>query len=211
MRVQRHPIVCDRCDRLKVIYRGYWLDEVAARSEFVTPSNCRPILLRTQHHDGYVFRSRIMLESLQDTNATDARHVDVQQHEVRCGEFAIRVLPSPGHVEQCLVSRAKPSHLGCDVADLQGIGVTVALTLVGMPFVVRSVQPALAEVQRELEDAAESLGASPFYIFRRIIFPTALPAVLSGFALGFAHGAGEFGSVVFILEIYPTKRRSRRC
>jgi sulfate transport system permease protein len=85
------------------------------------------------------------------------------------------------------------------------IGVTVALTLVGMPFVVRSVQPALAEVQRDLEDAAESLGASPFYIFRRIVFPTVLPAVLSGFALAFARGAGEFGSVVFISGNLPYK------
>lgn len=85
------------------------------------------------------------------------------------------------------------------------IGVTVALTLVGLPFVVRSVQPALAEVQRDLEDAAESLGASPYYIFRHIIFPTVLPALLSGFAMAFARGAGEFGSVVFISGNLPFK------
>lgn len=68
------------------------------------------------------------------------------------------------------------------------LGVTLALTLVGLPFVVRSVQPSLLEVQRDLEDAAETLGASPFYIFRRIILPTVLPALASGFTLAFARG-----------------------
>src|SRR5262249_19661535 len=65
------------------------------------------------------------------------------------------------------------------------IGVTVALTLIGLPFAVRSVQPALQEVQLELEDAAETLGAGRFYIFRRIILPTVLPALATGFTLAF--------------------------
>ena len=78
------------------------------------------------------------------------------------------------------------------------IGITVALTLIGMPFVVRTVQPALQEVQRDLEDAAETLGAGRFYVFRRIIVPTVLPALLTGFTLAFARAVGEYGSVIFI-------------
>jgi sulfate/thiosulfate transport system permease protein len=78
------------------------------------------------------------------------------------------------------------------------VGVVLALTLIGMPFVVRSVQPALLEVQRDLEDAAETLGASRFTIFWRIIVPTVLPALLTGFAMALARGIGEYGSVIFI-------------
>jgi sulfate/thiosulfate transport system permease protein len=85
------------------------------------------------------------------------------------------------------------------------IGVTVALTLIGLPFAVRSVQPALLEVQRDLEDAAETLGASRFYVFRRIILPTVLPALLTGFTLAFARALGEYGSVVFISSNIPMK------
>jgi sulfate transport system permease protein len=85
------------------------------------------------------------------------------------------------------------------------IGVTVALTLIGLPFVVRSVQPALLEVQRDLEDAAETLGAGRFYIFRRIILPTVLPALLTGFTLAFARAVGEYGSVIFIAGNLPYK------
>ena len=85
------------------------------------------------------------------------------------------------------------------------IGVTVALTLIGLPFVVRSVQPALQEVQRDLEDAAETLGAGRFYIFRRIILPTVLPALLTGFTLAFARAVGEYGSVIFIAGNLPMK------
>jgi sulfate transport system permease protein len=85
------------------------------------------------------------------------------------------------------------------------IGVVVALTLIGLPFVVRSVQPALIEAQRDLEDAAESLGASGWQVFRRIILPTVLPALLTGFTLAFARGIGEYGSVVFISGNLPMK------
>jgi sulfate transport system permease protein len=85
------------------------------------------------------------------------------------------------------------------------IGVTVALTLIGLPFVVRSVQPALLEVQRDLEDAAETLGAGRFYIFRRIILPTVLPALATGFTLAFARAIGEYGSVIFIAGNLPMK------
>jgi len=85
------------------------------------------------------------------------------------------------------------------------IGVVVALTLIGLPFVVRSVQPALQEVQRDLEDAAETLGAGRFTIFRRIILPTVLPALLTGFTMAFARGVGEYGSVIFIAGNLPMK------
>lgn len=85
------------------------------------------------------------------------------------------------------------------------IGVVVALTLIGLPFVVRSIQPALLEVQRDLEDAAETLGAGRLTIFTRIILPTVLPALLTGFTLAFARGVGEYGSVIFIAGNLPMK------
>ena len=78
------------------------------------------------------------------------------------------------------------------------LGVVVALILIGLPFVVRSVQPAVVEAQRDLEEAAETLGAGPFYVFRRIVFPAVLPALVTGFTMAFARGIGEYGSVVFI-------------
>ena len=82
-------------------------------------------------------------------------------------------------------------------------GVVVALTLIGLPFVVRSVQPALEEIDRSLEEAAESLGASRLTIFRRIILPTVMPALASGFTLAFARALGEYGSVIFIAGNLP--------
>ncbi len=94
--------------------------------------------------------------------------------------------------------------LGIQVA-YSWIGIVVALTLIGLPFVVRSVQPALQEVQRDLEDAAETLGAGRFYTFRRIIFPTVMPALLTGFTMAFARAIGEYGSVIFIAGNLPMK------
>jgi sulfate/thiosulfate transport system permease protein len=85
------------------------------------------------------------------------------------------------------------------------IGVTLALTLISMPFAVRAVQPALLEVERHLEEAAETLGAGRFYAFRRIILPTVLPALLTGFTLAFARAVGEYGSVIFIAGNLPMK------
>jgi sulfate transport system permease protein len=85
------------------------------------------------------------------------------------------------------------------------LGVVVALILIGLPFVVRSVQPALVDVQRDLEDAAETLGAKPWQVFRRIVLPAVMPAVLTGFTLAFARGIGEYGSVVFISGNLPYK------
>ncbi|HEX9207421.1 MAG TPA: sulfate ABC transporter permease subunit CysT [Steroidobacteraceae bacterium] len=95
-------------------------------------------------------------------------------------------------------------HAGVQVA-YTWIGVVVALILIGLPFVVRSVQPALVEAQRDLEEAAETLGAGPFYVFRRIIFPAVLPALVTGFTMAFARGIGEYGSVVFISGNLPLR------
>jgi sulfate transport system permease protein len=83
------------------------------------------------------------------------------------------------------------------------LGVVVALTFIGLPFVVRTVQPVLEESERELEEAAASLGASPLQTFIRVILPSILPALLTGFALAFARATGEYGSVIFIAGNIP--------
>lgn len=85
------------------------------------------------------------------------------------------------------------------------LGISIALTFIGLPFVVRMVQPVLQNIEKELEEAAESLGASRLQIFRKVIFPSILPALLSGFSLAFARGLGEYGSVVFIAGNMPMK------
>ena len=89
------------------------------------------------------------------------------------------------------------SPFGVDLA-FQRAGIVLALLFVTLPFVVRAVQPVLLELDREMEEAAESLGARRLAIFRRIVFPNLLPAILSGVALAFARAVGEFGSVVLI-------------
>lgn len=92
--------------------------------------------------------------------------------------------------------------LGVKVA-FTPLGVIVALTFIGLPFVVRTVQPVLEEMEQELEEAATCLGASQFQVFSRVIFPTILPALLTGFALAFARASGEYGSVIFIAGNMP--------
>jgi sulfate transport system permease protein len=92
--------------------------------------------------------------------------------------------------------------LGLKVA-FTPVGVVVALTFIGLPFVVRTVQPVLEEAERELEEAAASLGANRWQTFTRIILPTILPALLTGFALAFARATGEYGSVIFIAGNMP--------
>ena len=87
--------------------------------------------------------------------------------------------------------------LGIEVAYTR-LGVVVALTFIGLPFVVRTLQPALEDMDPEIEEAAASLGAGRLAAFRRVILPSVLPALLAGFALAFARGLGEYGSVVFI-------------
>ncbi|MBX3420912.1 MAG: sulfate ABC transporter permease subunit CysT [Pirellulaceae bacterium] len=85
------------------------------------------------------------------------------------------------------------------------LGVAIALTFVGLPFVVRTLQPALEELDRETEEAAASLGANRLQTFWRVILPTVLPALLTGFALAFARALGEYGSVVFISGNMPMR------
>jgi sulfate transport system permease protein len=84
-------------------------------------------------------------------------------------------------------------------------GITLALTFIGFPFVVRTVQPVLEELEPEIEDAAHSLGADRWQLFVRIILPTLAPALLTGFTLAFARAIGEYGSVIFIAGNLPMK------
>ena len=85
------------------------------------------------------------------------------------------------------------------------LGVVIALTFIGLPFVVRTVQPVLQHIQLELEEAATSLGASRWQTFRRVLLPIIGPALLTGFALAFARAIGEYGSVVFISGNMPMR------
>jgi sulfate transport system permease protein len=85
------------------------------------------------------------------------------------------------------------------------IGITIALIFIGLPFIVRSVEPVLADVRLDVEDAARSLGARPWQVFVRVILPAILPALLTGFALALARGIGEYGSVIFIAGNMPFK------
>jgi sulfate transport system permease protein len=94
--------------------------------------------------------------------------------------------------------------LGVKVAFTR-LGILVALTFIGLPFVVRTVQPVLQDVHRELEEAAASLGATRMQTFARVIAPLLAPAVLTGFTLAFARGLGEYGSIVFISGNRPMK------
>jgi sulfate transport system permease protein len=82
-------------------------------------------------------------------------------------------------------------------------GVLIALIFIGLPFVVRTVQPILEDVEKELEEAATCLGATRWQTFSRVIFPTLAPALLTGFAMAFARAIGEYGSVIFIAGNMP--------
>jgi sulfate transport system permease protein len=85
------------------------------------------------------------------------------------------------------------------------VGIMVALIFIGLPFVVRTVQPVLDDLEVEVEEAAASLGARRWQTFTRVVFPTVAPALLTGFALAFARAVGEYGSVVFISGNMPMK------
>jgi sulfate transport system permease protein len=101
-----------------------------------------------------------------------------------------------------LYGPGSPFHV--DVAFTR-LGLLLALLFVTLPFVVRAVQPVLLELDTDMEDAAASLGAGPLAVFRRIVFPNLLPAILSGVALAFARAVGEFGAVVLISGNIPFK------
>jgi sulfate transport system permease protein len=94
------------------------------------------------------------------------------------------------------------AEFGINVA-FTPLGVLVAVTFIGLPFVVRTVQPVLEDMEKELEEAAKSLGASNWQTFSKVIFPILLPAVVTGFALAFARALGEYGSVIFIAGNMP--------
>ncbi|MBT0664646.1 sulfate ABC transporter permease subunit CysT [Geobacter pelophilus] len=85
------------------------------------------------------------------------------------------------------------------------LGITVAMVFIGLPFVVRTVQPVLEELEPELEEAAACLGANRWQTIRRVLLPSITPAVITGFALAFARGVGEYGSIIFIAGNMPMK------
>jgi sulfate/thiosulfate transport system permease protein len=85
------------------------------------------------------------------------------------------------------------------------VGIGIALVFIGLPFVVRTVQPVLLDFDREMEEAAVCLGASRWQTFTRIIMPQILPALMAGFAMAFARALGEYGSVIFIAGNMPFK------
>ena len=94
--------------------------------------------------------------------------------------------------------------LGIKVA-YSPLGITIALVFIGLPFIVRMLQPALEDLDPEIEEAAESLGASRLQTFARVIFPALIPALSTGFALAFARALGEYGSVIFISGNMPMR------
>jgi sulfate transport system permease protein len=94
--------------------------------------------------------------------------------------------------------------LGLKVA-FTPLGIVVALTFIGLPFVVRTVQPVLEDIDADVEEAAATLGASPWRTFTHVLLPSVLPALLSGFTLAFARAIGEYGSVVFISGNMPMR------
>jgi len=94
--------------------------------------------------------------------------------------------------------------LGLNVA-FTPLGVVVALTFIGLPFVVRTLQPVLEDLDKGVEQAAATLGASPWQTFARVVLPALWPALLTGFALAFARAVGEYGSVIFIAGNMPMK------
>ncbi|SNS72774.1 sulfate ABC transporter permease subunit CysT [Pseudomonas segetis] len=96
------------------------------------------------------------------------------------------------------------SDIGLKIAYTP-LGITLALAFVTLPFVVRTLQPVLADIPREIEEAAACLGAKPLQIVRHLILPAMLPAWLTGFSLAFARGVGEYGSVIFIAGNMPMK------
>ncbi|HEY5996814.1 MAG TPA: sulfate ABC transporter permease subunit CysT [Candidatus Deferrimicrobiaceae bacterium] len=83
------------------------------------------------------------------------------------------------------------------------LGIVVAMVFIGLPFVVRTVQPVLEDLESEIEEAAACLGAGRFRTFTRVVFPVVLPSLLTGFALAFARGVGEYGSIIFIAGNLP--------
>lgn len=116
--------------------------------------------------------------------------------------IALSTLYAPKGWIGWLVSANGPLHLGWKVAYTP-TGIVIALIFVGLPFIVRTVQPVLEEFEQELEEAAATLGANRLQTIRRVILPRLTPAILTGFALAFARAVGEYGSVIFIAGNLP--------
>ena len=83
------------------------------------------------------------------------------------------------------------------------LGIVIAMTVIGLPFVVRTLQPVIEDIEKETEEAAASLGASRWQTFRHVLFPVIVPSILTGFALAFARAVGEYGSIIFIAGNMP--------
>lgn len=120
-------------------------------------------------------------------------------------------------IGETLVSTGVPfvESLGQRMADVVSFpirntefGITLALVFIGLPFVIRTLQPAIEELDRETEEAAASLGATRWQTFRRVLFPALLPAHISGFAMAFARALGEYGTVIFIGGSLPGKTQT---
>ncbi len=94
------------------------------------------------------------------------------------------------------------SRIGIEVAYTP-VGILIAMIFIGLPFAVRTVQPLILELDREIEEASATLGASRWHTISRIVLPPLIPAVLTGFALAFARGVGEYGSIIFIAGNLP--------
>ena len=109
-----------------------------------------------------------------------------------------RLYADNGWIGHCL------KGIGIQVANTQ-LGIFVALTFIGLPFIVRTIQPVLEDLDSEVEEAAASLGANRWQIFWRVIFPMLTPALLTGIAMAFARALGEYGSVIFIAGNIPMK------
>lgn len=92
--------------------------------------------------------------------------------------------------------------IGLDISFSKA-GIVIALIFIGLPFVVRTVQPVIEELDREVEEAAASLGGNFYQVFIRVIFPSIFPALITGFAMAFARGLGEYGSIIFISSNMP--------
>ncbi|MDR0467594.1 MAG: ABC transporter permease subunit [Campylobacteraceae bacterium] len=113
--------------------------------------------------------------------------------------FALHFSPCAEN-EKCF--RSSLENIDLNVA-YSTTGIIIALVFIGLPFIVRTVQPVIEELDKELEEAASSLGANFYQIFLKVIFPAIYPALLTGFALAFARGLGEYGSVIFISSNIP--------
>ena len=116
--------------------------------------------------------------------------------------IALSTLYAPKGWVGWLVSAEGPLHLGWKIAYTPA-GIVVALIFIGLPFVVRTVQPVLEEFEQELEEASATLGATRWQTITRVILPRLTPAILTGFALAFARAVGEYGSVIFIAGNLP--------